>query len=162
MSTEAAYVDYVAARLPALQRAAFLLCAGDSHRADDVVQTTITKLYQHWKRVSRSENIDAYVHRMLVHAVIDEKRAAWARVSLFASAEDVPAPAPHAEVDERDRLVAALRTLPPRQRAVLVMRFLLDRPIEEVADALNCSIGTVKSQSSRGLEALRGLLASNH
>jgi RNA polymerase sigma-70 factor (sigma-E family) len=145
-STQAAYVAYVSARLPALQRAAYLLCAGDSHRADDIVQTTITKLYQHWKRVSRSENIDAYVHRMLVHAVVDEKRAAWSRVSLFASADDVPAPAPHAQVDERDRLVAALRRLPARQRAVLVMRFLLDRPVEEVADALNCSIGTPKKR----------------
>ncbi|MGI5245350.1 SigE family RNA polymerase sigma factor [Dactylosporangium sp. CA-139066] len=161
-STQAAYVAYVSARLPALHRAAYLLCAGDSHRADDIVQNTITKLYQHWKRVSRTENIDAYVHRMLVHAVIDEKRAAWSRVSLFAAAADVPAAEPHTDVDERDRLVAALRQLPPRQRAVLVMRFLLDRPIEEVAEALNCSIGTVKSQSSRGIEALRGLLANNN
>ncbi|GAA4257897.1 SigE family RNA polymerase sigma factor [Dactylosporangium darangshiense] len=161
-STEAAYVDYVAARLPALHRAAYLLCAGDAHRADDIVQTTITKLYQHWKRVARTDNIDAYVHRMLVHAVIDEKRASWSRVTLVASAEDVRSADPHAGVDERSRLVDALRRLPPRQRAVLVMRFLLDRPIEEVAEALNCSIGTVKSQSSRGLEALRGLLANNH
>lgn len=162
VSTESAYVDYVSARLPALQRAAYLLCAGDAHRADDVVQATITRLYQHWKRVSRADNLDAYVHRMLVHAVVDERRSAWSRVALFASTHDVPAVAPHVQVDERDRLVDALRRLPPRQRAVLVMRFLLDRPIDEVAEALNCSVGTVKSQSSRGLDALRGLLTNNH
>src|SRR3712207_6833800 len=76
------YVGYVTARLPALQRAAFLLCGGDVHRANDVVQATITRLYQHWKRVSRSDNVDAYVHRMLVHAVVDERRHSWSRVQL--------------------------------------------------------------------------------
>ena len=153
------YVSYVTARLPALQRAAFLLCGGDVHRADDVVQATITRLYQHWKRVSRSDNVDAYVHRMLVHAVVDERRHSWSRVQLGGRPEAVGGD-PHSGVDERGSLVAALRRLPPRQRAVLVMRFLLDRPIEEVAEALKCSVGTVKSQSSRGLEALRSMLAT--
>jgi RNA polymerase sigma-70 factor (sigma-E family) len=156
---EGGYVRYVSARLPALHRAAYLLCGGDAHQADDVVQTTITKLFRHWRRACRSDNIDAYVHRMLVHALIDEKRHSWARVQLFATADDRAGAEPHAQVDERTSLVAALRQLPPRQRAVLVMRFLLDRPIEEVAEALNCSVGTVKSQSSRGLEALRGKLS---
>jgi RNA polymerase sigma factor (sigma-70 family) len=80
-------------------------------------------------------------------------------VRLTGGPEDRPATEPHAQIDERSSLVAALRRLPPRQRAVLVMRFLLDRPIEEVAEALRCSTGTVKSQSSRGLEALRGMLS---
>ncbi|MFB9451754.1 sigma-70 family RNA polymerase sigma factor [Dactylosporangium vinaceum] len=175
------YVDYVSARLPALHRAAFLLCAGDTHRADDIVQATITRLYQHWKRAARSENLDAYVHRMLVHALVDERRSPWARVRLTGRSDeraDESGPygeapyragpyrggpygdAPQQQVDERSGLVAALRRLPPRQRAILVMRFLLDRSIEEVAEALGCSTGTVKSQSSRGLEALRGMLSS--
>ncbi|MGA5300069.1 SigE family RNA polymerase sigma factor [Nucisporomicrobium flavum] len=155
-----AYVSYVTARLPALQRAAFLLCGGDVHRADDVVQATITRLYQHWKRVSRSDNVDAYVHRMLVHAFVDERRHSWSRVQLGGRPMEAAGGDPHSGVDERGSLVAALRRLPPRQRAVLVMRFLLDRPIEEVAEALKCSVGTVKSQSSRGLEALRSMLAT--
>jgi RNA polymerase sigma-70 factor (sigma-E family) len=158
--TEAAYVDYVSARLPALHRTAYLLYGGDAHRADDVVQATITKLYQHWNRIRRTDNIDAYVHRMLVHALIDEKRHTWTRVRLFAKADDTTTSEPQGTVDERTNLVAALRQLPPRQRAVLVMRFLLDRPIEEVAEALNCSVGTVKSQSSRGLDALRDMLST--
>ncbi|WP_433219869.1 SigE family RNA polymerase sigma factor [Dactylosporangium sp. CS-047395] len=160
--TQAAYVDYVSARLPALHRAAYLLCAGDAHRADDLVQITITRLYQHWKRAARSDNLDAYVHRMLVHTLIDEKRLAWARVHLTERPADLPAPAGgevHGQVEDRSRLVQVLRTLPPRQRAVLVMRFLLDRPVEEVAETLRCSVGTVKSQSSRGLETLRGMLS---
>ena len=123
------------------------------------MQDTITKLFRHWKRVVRSDNIDAYVQRMLVHAWVDEKRRPWARVRLLAAPEDARVPDPQTHIDERSELVVALRGLPPRQRAVLVMRFLLDRPIEEVAETLNCSVGTVKSQSSRGLEALRGMLA---
>ncbi|MER7276189.1 SigE family RNA polymerase sigma factor [Dactylosporangium sp. NPDC000244] len=158
--TQAAYVDYVSARLPALHRAAYLLCGGDAHRADDIVQTTITRLYQHWKRAARSDNIDAYVHRMLVHAFVDERRLTWSRVRLTDWVDERPGDtAAHEQVDDRSSLVAALRRLPPRQRAVLVMRFLLDRPVEEVADALRCSVGTVESQSSRGLDALRGMLA---
>jgi RNA polymerase sigma-70 factor (sigma-E family) len=159
--SEAEYVDYVTARLPALHRAAFLLCGGDAARADDVVQSTITRLYQRWKQASRADNLHAYVHRMLVHTFVDEQRRAWSRVRLLPwVGSDGPAGGePQAAVDERDVLVAALRTLPPRQRAVLVMRFLLDRPIEEVAEALGCSEGTVKSQTSRGLSVLRDLLA---
>jgi RNA polymerase sigma-70 factor (sigma-E family) len=157
--TEAHYVQYVSARLPALHRAAYLLCGGDAHRADDVVQATITKLYRYWRRVCRSDNIDAYVHRMLVHALVDEKRHPWARVRLFAAPDDRTGAEPHVQVDERNSLVTALRELPPRQRAVLVMRFLLDRPIDEVAETLNCSVGTVKSQSSRGLDALRDMFS---
>ncbi|MEV6932672.1 sigma-70 family RNA polymerase sigma factor [Dactylosporangium sp. NPDC051485] len=143
---ERGYVDYVSARLPALHRAAFLLCGGDGHRADDVVQTTITKVYQHWRRVARSDNVDAYVHRMLVHAAIDEKRQPWARVQLVAAHRDGAGGESYAGVEDRGQLVDALRRLPPRQRAVLVMRFLLDRPIDEVAEALGCSAGTPKKR----------------
>ncbi len=161
--SEAEYVEYVTARLPALHRAAFLLCGGDADRADDVVQSMITRLYQRWRQASRADNLDAYVHRMLVHTFVDEKRRAWSRVRLLpvsaeSSAADAPVE-PHSAVDDRDALVAALRTLPPRQRAVLVLRFLLDRPVEEVAEILGCSAGTVKSQTSRGLSILREQLA---
>ena len=71
-SSDAEYVDYVTARLAALHRAAFLLCGGDADRADDVVQTTITRLYQRWRQASRADNLDAYVHRMLAHTFVDE------------------------------------------------------------------------------------------
>src|SRR4051794_22924929 len=159
--SEAEYVDYVTARLPALHRAAFLLCGGDADRADDIAQSTITRLYQRWRLASRADNLDAYVHRMLVHTFVDEKRRAWSKVRLLPWSADAVAEAvePHAAVDDRGALVAALRTLPPRQRAVLVLRFLLDRPVEEVAEILGCSEGTVKSQTSRGLSILRDQLA---
>src|SRR5690242_14603036 len=158
VDSEAEFVEYVTARLPALHRAAFLLCGGDTDRADDVVQSTITRLYQRWRQASRADNLDAYVHRMLVHTFVDEKRRAWSKVRLVPGSATEVQIEPHATVDERDALVAALRTLPPRQRAVLVLRFLLDRPVEEVAEILGCSEGTVKSQTSRGLSLLRDLL----
>ncbi|WP_326999869.1 SigE family RNA polymerase sigma factor [Dactylosporangium sp. NBC_01737] len=158
--SEADYTTYVSARLTALHRAAYLLCGGDKDRADDVVQVTITKLYRSWRRASRADNVDAYVHRMLVRTYIDERRRLWSLVQLFPHTEDglTGVDEPYGAVDDRGVVVAALRRLPPRQRAVLVLRFLLDRPVEEVAETLGCSVGTVKSQSSRGLAVLRAAL----
>ena len=162
--SDAEYTTYVSARLTALHRAAYLLCGADKDRADEIVQVTITKLYQRWKRASRVDNLDAYVHRMLVHAHIDQWRSPWTRVWLLPKHNDAvkSIDEQYLNVDDRDLLVAALRTLPPRQRAVLVLRFLLDRPVEQVAQILRCSEGTVKSHSSRGLVALRAVLQDHH
>jgi RNA polymerase sigma-70 factor (sigma-E family) len=151
------YVDYVTARIPALRRLAFLL-AGDEHRADDLVQQTITTLYVKWKRASAADHLDAYVRTMLVRTYLDERRLAWARVRLL---RDTPEPAPTAgdgSVEDRHVVRAALARLPRRQQAVLVLRFFYDLPVDEVAGMLGCSSGTVKSHTSRGLAALRRLL----
>jgi RNA polymerase sigma-70 factor (sigma-E family) len=153
---EREYVDYVQARLPDLRRAAYRLC-GDPHRGDDLVQQAITKLYVNWRRARSAANIDAYVHRILVNAFLDERRLRWAGVSLFASAPEVATPA-DSQADDRTTLRAALNRLPRRLRAVLVLRFLLDLSIEDTAGALECSPGTVKSQTSRGLAEMRRLL----
>jgi RNA polymerase sigma-70 factor (sigma-E family) len=160
--SEAEYVDYVSARLTTLHRTAFLLCGGDAHRADDIVQVTITRLYQRWKQASRADNLDAYVHRMLVHTFIDEKRRSWSRVFLLNRVDETVVGTIEADtaVEQRDELVTALRRLPPKQRAVLVLRFLCDRSIEEVAEILGCSQGTVKSHASRALAVLREQLAT--
>ena len=82
-SAQQEYVDYVTGRLPTLRRLAYLLC-GDEHRADDLVQQTITKLYLRWQRISGVEHLDQYVRTMLVHAFVDERRRPWARVGLVA------------------------------------------------------------------------------
>lgn len=151
------YVDYVTARIPALRRLAYVL-AGDPHRADDLVQQTITTLYVKWRRAQTADNLDAYVRTMLVRTFLDEKRLAWAKVRLF---REMPEPPPHVEggVEDRQLVRAALGQVPKRQRAVLVLRFFYDLPVEEVAGALGCSAGTVKSQTARGLATLRRLLA---
>lgn len=150
------YIEYVTARAPTLQRTAYLL-SGDVHRGADLVQTVLTSLYTRWQRVRRVENIDAYVRKMLVHAFLNEKRRPWYRISLLA---DVPDERQTVEPRPEDRavLVAALAQLPQRQRAVLVLRFLWDLPVGEVAEILSCPEGTVKSQTSRGLATLREVL----
>jgi RNA polymerase sigma-70 factor (sigma-E family) len=152
------YVEYVSARLARWHRAAYLLC-GDEHRADDLVQTTVTKLYVHWERARSAENLDGYVHRMLVRSYIDERRMAWSKVWLMSSTPDQGDPG-DTGVEDRDMVVRALAELPKGQRTVLVMRFLCDMPVESVAAAMRCSTGNVKAQTSRGLAFLRERLGA--
>jgi RNA polymerase sigma-70 factor (sigma-E family) len=153
------YVEYVTGRLPALRKLAYVLC-GDDHHADDLVQQTITKLYIGWRRIRDVEHLDQYVRTMLVRSFVDEKRRPWTRVGLVARLPDRADS--RAGVDERVAQAvvvrAALAQVPRRQQAVLILRFLCDMPVEDVAAALDCSSGTVKSQTSRGLATMRRLL----
>jgi len=153
---EREYVDYVRVRLPRLHRTAYMLCA-DAYQADDIVQATLTALYVHWRRAVGVHNLDGYVHRILVRRFLDERRRRWSKVLLGNALPDLPAPADQA-VEERDALVTALRALPKGQRAAVVLRYLGDMSVEETAEVLGCSTGNVKSQCSRGLAALRGVL----
>lgn len=149
-----AYLEYVNARVPALRRLAYSL-SGDDHQADDLVQETLTKLYLRWQRASAADNVDAYVHSMLVRNFIDEKRRGWWRVRLPGALPERPVAETGTSHEDRTVLRDALSKVPPRQQAVLVLRFLHDLTVDDVAEILNCSAGTVKSQSARGLEALR-------
>jgi RNA polymerase sigma-70 factor (sigma-E family) len=155
------YSQYVAARLPRLHRIAYQLL-GDRHRADDAVQDALTALYLRWPRMHDVRNLDAYVHTMVVRAVLSDRRRFWARVQLWgAPPDDAPAAGPgdDAGVEQRVVLRQALRALPEGQRTVLVLRFLCDLPVEEVAAVLGRSEGTVKSQTSHGLKSLRRRLS---
>ncbi|MEV0620554.1 SigE family RNA polymerase sigma factor [Nonomuraea sp. NPDC050404] len=150
------YVAYVEARLPALRRLACYLCK-DEHRADDLVQNTITRLYVRWNRAREARDLHRYVDKMLLRTFLNEQRLGWwTRVWLTDGPRDLPGPGD----DPETRVVvrAALARVPPRQRAVLVLRFLCDLPVTEVAELLGCSAGNVKSQSARGLARLRELL----
>jgi RNA polymerase sigma-70 factor (sigma-E family) len=152
---EREYVEYVSGRLPLLHRTAYMLC-GDGHRADDIVQATLTALYLNWKKASSADNLDGFVHRILVRRYIDERRLRWSRVHLGDVPQEVSvvSGAEH-RVGERDELLTALRALPKGQRAVVVLRFLNDLSVEATAEVLNCSVGNVKSQCARGLATLR-------
>ncbi|MGN9911083.1 SigE family RNA polymerase sigma factor [Phytohabitans sp. LJ34] len=154
---EREYVEFVTTRRPVLHRAAYLMC-GDQHRADDIVQATMTALYRKWRRAREADNLDAYVHRMLVRAYLAEKRLGWARVRLMSEPPERVAASPPAGVEERDSLRTALARLPRAQRTVLVLRFACDMSVDDVAAALRTSPGNVKSHTSRGLAALRDLL----
>lgn len=157
---EQRYTEFVTAALPMLRRLGYLLC-GDAHRADDVVQVTITRLYVHWRRASAADDLHRYVRAMLVRAFLSERRLGWSqRVRLIGSPQQTPvAPAP-ARSDFETRVVvrAALARVPPRQRAVLVLRFLCDLPVAEVANLLRCSPGNVTRLTSHGLARMRRLL----
>ena len=154
---EREYIEFVSARLPAMRRLAYLLC-GDGHHADDLVQQVFTALFVHWGQARAATHLDGYVRRMVVRAFLDERRRAWSRrVALTASVPERPA-SDGPDLAERTAVRDALVRVPPRQRAVLVLRYLCDLPVADVAAILDCSPGTVKSQASHGLAALRRLL----
>ena len=153
---EAAYVEYVTARQGHLRRIAYAIC-GDWHRAEDLLQTALTKLYVSWPRIAKAGSEDAYVRRILLNAAIDESRRSVRREVPTDTLPDVAA-SPGIGVEERDSLVAALQTLPAQQRAAVLLRHWLGLPVAEVAAELGISEGTVKSHTSRALHALRGRL----
>lgn len=150
---EAGYRDYVVGRMEVMRRTAFLLCR-DWHTADDLVAITIGKLYRHWHRVGHATHLDAYVRRILVRSWLDEKRRPWRREEPAGELPELPVAADVAVV-ERAGLLDLLDTLPPRRRAVVVLRLYCDLSVEETAEILGCSTGTVKSQTARGLDTLR-------
>ena len=154
---DGAFAEYFAARSGAMRGTAYLLC-GDWHRAEDLVQTAFTKLYTHWNRVARHESLDPYVRKVLIRTFIDDGRRGWWRRE---RPQEIPVEheAAQAPTDDRLMLLQALAKVPARQRAVLVLRYWEDMSVEETAAALSCSTGTVKSQASRGLDTLRGLVA---
>jgi RNA polymerase sigma-70 factor (sigma-E family) len=145
--------EYARAKTLLLRRTAYLLC-GDWHFAEDLVQTALMKLYGAWPRVRESAGIDQYVRRILLRTWLDEQRKPWRRKEnrdgIVPDREWFDTPEGISEV-----LLGALAQLPARQRAAVVLRYCQDLPIAEVAAALGCSEGTVKSQTSRGLETLR-------
>ena len=149
------YTEFVTARGRALRRIAYLLC-GDWHQADDLTQTTLTKLYLAWRRISRSESVDGYARRTLVNAYLDEGRRPWRREHATAELPERAAPGDLAA--DRLTLRSALATLPAAQRAAVVLRYWEDLSIAETAALLGISEGTVKSASARGLAALREVL----
>jgi RNA polymerase sigma-70 factor (sigma-E family) len=151
------FAEYMTARLPALRRLAFVLCQ-DRHRADDLAQAAAIKAYTHWARAARADNTDAYVNAILVREFLHERRSAWSRlVSLTDAPETAARQRDH---DSSLDLQTAVVALPPRQRAVLVLRFYCDLNIYQTAEALGCAPGTVKSQTAKALGSLRRAMGS--
>lgn len=153
----AEFREFVASRGTPLHQSAYLLC-GDWHLAHDVVQETLVNAYQHWHRVRNADSPEAYVRRML----INEVRGRWRRRDRTVPVADI-ADEPTAgdlseDVARRVELRAALLTLPLRQRATIVLRYLEGLTERETAAALGCSEGTVKSQSARALTSLKSAM----
>lgn len=150
---ELEYDDVYAAWWPRLVRTAYAV-AGDLGLAEDAVQTAFAKAYRSWRRISRMTAPEAYLRRMVVNEVLNDRRRARRRHEI--SRAETPeqagkAPDPFAG----DELWRAIGDLPPRQRAVLVLRYYEDLSEQQIADALGCRPGTVKSQASAALATLR-------
>jgi RNA polymerase sigma-70 factor (sigma-E family) len=153
--------QFVVSRRAALVRTATLLTAGDAHLAEDLVQSTLTKLYVAWPSFQRADNPDGYVRRTLVNALTDERRRWWRRSERPMAEVPDRAAAEHVNGDVSDGLRVALKELPPKMRAALVFRYFYDLDVADTADALGCSEGTVKSQTARALDKLRAVLGTN-
>ncbi|UKD52985.1 SigE family RNA polymerase sigma factor [Amycolatopsis sp. FU40] len=156
---EQEFAEYFAARRDAVRRTAYLMC-GDWHKADDLAQTAFVALHRRWKKIRDRAATDAYVRKTLVRAVIDESRRPWRRER---QSEVLPEPVDDSpglaeRVATREDLLAALKEVPPKQRAVLVLRFFDGLDVGAAATALGCSEGNVKSQTARGLANLRQVL----
>jgi RNA polymerase sigma-70 factor (sigma-E family) len=148
--------EYVRGQWPALVRYATLL-SGDASEAEEIVQSTLTRVALRWRFVDDKDNPDGYVRRAVIRACIDSgkrrrRERAVERLPEIGVADQA------SRSDDADVVRRALATLPPRQRAVLVLRYLDDASEAKTAELLGCSVGTVKSQTSKGLAKLRELV----
>jgi RNA polymerase sigma-70 factor (sigma-E family) len=150
---------FVQARWQALVRTAYLL-TGDQGRAEDLVQQTLVKVHRRWDHISRDETTGGpYAYTRA--ALANESASWWRRRRVAETLGDVPAHADratgdaYAAYDTRDELARAVLALPPRMRAVVVLRYFDDLSEAATAEALGMSLGSVKSQASRGLDRLR-------
>lgn len=154
----AAFREFVVHRRAALLRTAYLLTADDGH-AEDLVQTALLKTYRHWDRVAGRGDPTAYVRRVLVTTATSWRRRLLSTEQVM---DTVPEQAHHDHYPERSAaVIEALRALPPRMRAVVVLRYYEDQTEAQTAQLLGCSVGTVKTQASRAMARLRGALAAD-
>ena len=149
MDAEPAFAAYVVQRRRALLRSAWLL-TGDWHLAEDLVQTALAKAYLAWERI---DDHDAYVRRVLTTTYVTWWRRRWRGEQATEHLPEHVAPAD--DLDLRGQVAAALRDLPRRQRAVVVLRYFDDLTETQTAAALGCSVGTVKSHHARAMARLR-------
>lgn len=152
---EADFAEFVASSSARLFRAAYALC-GDSALAQDAVQAALTSAYLSWARVRAAENPEAYVRRMAVNQLLGwRRRKAWHVERSYGDVPDTALTSHEERVADVDAVWRALATLPPRQRAVLVLRYYEDMTEADIADTLGIRPGTVKSQASAALGRLR-------
>ncbi|WP_433167158.1 SigE family RNA polymerase sigma factor [Kribbella sp. CA-247076] len=150
--------EFVAVHRGRLLRTALRLTAGDPHWAEDLVQSALVRLYQHWHTAQHVTALGAYADKVVVNGFLAETRRCWRkRETLTDELREIP---PVTTGGHEDRLVmlAAVGQLPERQRAAVVLRFFYDLDVAATAAVLGCSEGTVKSQTARGLDKLRNMV----
>lgn len=153
------FETYAAVRWPRLLRTAYLLTNGDHHEAEDLVQVTLAKVYLRWHHISTLDAPDQYVRRALINNNTTRQRKRRVVQLLTPQLPEQRSPSGDESYDTRSELFAALALLPPRQRAVVVLRYWECLSEQETARILGCSVGNVKSQASRALKKLRNSAA---
>ena len=148
------FESWLVAREPALQRLALLL-TGDEHSAQDLVQTSLAKLYLAWDRLDDRHHVDAYARRILVNEHRTAWRRPWRRREVVTDSPPDRAGSTVEYDGTREAVWHFVASLPPRQRAVIVLRYYEQLTENEIAEILGISVGTVKSQASRAIAALR-------
>ncbi|WP_018349280.1 SigE family RNA polymerase sigma factor [Longispora albida] len=156
MLAEDSFREYVAGRLAAWSRVAYLL-TGDRHHAEDLVQITLVRVARHWERVIAGGDPDAYVRRVMYSQHVSVWRRRWRGTDLYAEPPERAVPDHAAGVETAFMVRAALARLSRKQRAVLVLRYYEDMTEVATAEALGCSVSTVKSSVRDALARLRVL-----
>lgn len=152
------FTEFAAAAAPRLRQTAYLVC-GDWHLAEDLTQIALEKVYVAWRRVERADNPEAYAKRIVLNAYLDRRRLRSSGEVTGLEPYELDRPAPDADTaDLRLTLREALLQLPPRTRAVVVLRHWEDQSVESTAELLGMSVSAVKSAAPRGLAQLRALL----
>lgn len=147
------FEDFVASRTPRLHRTAFLLTR-DWALAEDLLQTTITKVWQRWQRIE--DDADGYAYRTMVNTYNTWWRRKWrGEIATETLPEPVASDAERPDATNSLDLWAAVNQLPRRQRIAIVLRYFVDLSEKQTADAMGCSVGTVKSATSKALVKLR-------
>ncbi|WP_031068312.1 SigE family RNA polymerase sigma factor [Streptomyces sp. NRRL WC-3742] len=155
------YVAFVAGRAKALYRSAYVLAAGDAHLAEDLVQEALGKVYVHWRKVARADNPAAYAQTVLVRTFLSLRRRMSASERPTGSGSLPEGTASGPDTALRLTLLDALAQLPPRDRAVLLLRYWEDRSIEETAGMLRMTSSAVRSRGTRALAKARVLLGDS-
>jgi RNA polymerase sigma-70 factor (sigma-E family) len=155
------YDEFYVALRPRLVRTAYAVC-GDLGVAEDAVQAAFAKAYRSWRRISRLRSPEGYVRRMALNELLDTRRRAHVRHEVVRG--ELPEAAGRGLDDgalTHDEMWRAVLSLPPRQRAVLALRYYEDLSEQQIADVLGCRPGTVKSQAAAALATLRTRLAAH-
>src|SRR6478609_3231277 len=153
------FEEYAGSAWASLYRYAYLLTANHAD-AEDLAQQTLLKAYSSWSRVSAADSPTAYLRRTLTNTFLSARRPKARQAELLTDAPPETG-APSRGPEDRMVLWPHVRSLPPRQRAVVVLRYYEDLSEQEIADVLGCSTGTVKSTAHRALQTLRTALGTD-
>jgi RNA polymerase sigma-70 factor (sigma-E family) len=162
---EERFREFATQQAAPMRRCAYLFC-GDWHLAEDLMQTTLVKIYRSWPKVVARDSLGAYARTVLLRTWLDEKRRPWRRSEVGHA--DVPDRSDGSREPDEEAVLSwqrnlvhdALLKVPPRQRAVLVLRYFEDLSVAQTAAVMGCTEGTVKSQAARGLDNLRTAMST--